>query len=141
MRHLRETIFLPLVLDWDETGNTYWIVDASFAVYNDMKSYSDGAMTFGSGALIAMSTKQKLNTTSSAEVELVGVSDSLPSNLWAAYFINAQGSGVNGYKCGKRNILYQDNESCIKLASNGKASRVASAPDTVTSDTLLSPIE
>ena len=30
MRHLRETMFLPLVLGWDEIGNTYWRVDASF---------------------------------------------------------------------------------------------------------------
>ena len=66
-----------------------------------------------------MSTKQKLNTTSSTESEIVGASDSLPFNLWAAYLINAQSSG---YKFGKRNILYQDNESCIKHASNGKIS-------------------
>jgi len=78
MRHLRETIFLPLVLGWDETGNTYWSVDASFAVHNDMKSHTGGVMTLGSGALIAMSTKQKLKTISSTEAELVGVSDSLP---------------------------------------------------------------
>ena len=122
MRHLRETIYLPLVLGWDETGNTYWSVDASFAVHNDMKSHTGGVMTLGSGALIAMSTKQKLNTTSSTEAELVGVSDSLPFNIWAAYFIKAQGLGVTDYKYGKRNILYQDNESCIKLANNGKAS-------------------
>ena len=108
MRHLRETIFLPLVLGWDETDNTYWSMDASFAVHNDMKSYTGGVMTLCSGTLIAMPTKQKLNTTSSTEPELVGVSDSLPSNLWAAYLITAQGSGVNGYKFGKRNI-YQDN--------------------------------
>ena len=91
------------------------------AVHNDMKSHTGGVMTLGS-ALIAMSTKQKLNTTSSTEAELVGESDGLLFNLWAAYFITAQGSGVSGYKFGKRNILYQDNESCIKLASNGKAS-------------------
>ena len=69
-----------------------------------------------------MSTKQKLNTTCFTEAELAGVSDSLPFNLWAAYFLTAQGSEVSGCKFGKRNILYQDNESCIKLASNGKAS-------------------
>ena len=70
----------------------YWSVDASFAVHNDMKSHTGGRMTLGNGALIAMSTKQKLNTTSSAEAELVGVSDSLPFNLRAAYFIMAQGN-------------------------------------------------
>ena len=65
MRHLRETIFLPLSLGWDGIGNIYWSVDASFAVHNGMKSHTGGVMSLGSGALIAMSTKQKLNTTSS----------------------------------------------------------------------------
>ena len=40
----------------------------------------------GSGALIAMSTKQKLNTTSSTEPELVAVNDSMLFNMWAKYF-------------------------------------------------------
>ena len=79
-------------------------------------------MSLGTGALIAMSTKQKLNTNSSTEAELVGVSDSMPFNVWATYFFKAQGREVADYKLGKRNILLQDNESCIKLANNGKAS-------------------
>ena len=90
MRHLRETIFLPFVLGQDETDNTYWSVDASFAVHNDIKSHICGVMTLDSGALIATSTKQKLNTTNSTEAELIGASDSLPFNLSTAYFLTAQ---------------------------------------------------
>jgi hypothetical protein len=41
----------------------------------------------------------------------------MPFNMWATYFSKAQGGDI-----GKRNILFQDNESCIKLATNGKAS-------------------
>ena len=124
MRHLRKTVFLPLSLGWDGTGNIYWSVDASFAVHNDMKSHTGGVMSLGAGALIAMSTKQKLNTTSSTEAELVGVSDSMPFNMWCTYFFKAQGRAVGkgNIVIGKRNVLYQDNESCIKLAKNGKAS-------------------
>ena len=122
MRYLRETIFLPLILGWDGTGNIYWSVDASFAVHNDMKSHTGAVMTLGVGALLSSSTKQKLNTTSSTEAELVGVSDSMPFNIWAAHFFEAQGRSYKEYKIGKRNILFQDNESCIKLAKNGKAS-------------------
>ena len=91
-----------------------------------MQSHTGAVVSLGKGTLIAMSTKQKLNTTSSTEAELVGVSDSMPFNrlicLWATYFFEAQGQGVTNYKLGIRNILYQDNESCIKLANNGKAS-------------------
>ena len=86
MRHLRETIFLPLVLGWDGTGNIYWSVDASFAVHGDMKSHTGTVMSLGYGALIALSMKQKLNTTSSTEAKLVGVSDSMPFNMWSTYF-------------------------------------------------------
>ena len=79
-------------------------------------------MSLGTGALIAMSTKQKLNTTSSTEAELVGVRDSMPFNMWVTYFVKAQGRGVADYKIRKRNLLFQDNESCIKFANNGKES-------------------
>ena len=127
MRYLRETIFLPLILGWDGTGNIYWSVDASFAVHNDMKSHTGAVMTLGVGALLSSSTKQKLNTTSSTEAELVDVSDNMPFNIWAAHFFKAQGRSYTEYESGKyeigkRNILFQDNESCIKLAKNGKAS-------------------
>jgi len=97
MRYLRDTIFLPLVLGWYETGNIYWSVDASFAVHSDMRSHTGAVMSLGKGALIAMSTKQKLNTTSSTEAELVGVSDSMPFNMWGTYFFKAQGKGVTDY--------------------------------------------
>ena len=81
-------------------------------------------MSLGNGAMIGMSTKQKLNTTSSTEAELVGVSDSMPFNMWCTYFFKAQGQevGEDNIVIGKRNVLYQDNESCIKLAKNGKSS-------------------
>ena len=36
MRYLRDTVFLPLVLGWDKSGNIYWSVDASFAVHSNM---------------------------------------------------------------------------------------------------------
>ena len=89
-----------------------------------MKSHTGGELSLGTGSVIAMSTKQKLNTTSSTEAELVGVSDSLGFNMWCTYFFKAQGQelGDGNVAIGDRNILYQDNESCIKLAKNGKAS-------------------
>ena len=60
--YVKETIFLPLVLGWDETGNIYWYVDASFAVHQNMRSHTGGVMTFGKGAVLSVSTKQKKST-------------------------------------------------------------------------------
>ena len=62
-----------------------------------------------------MSRKQKLNTRSSTEGELVGDDDASQMILWTKHFMNAQGFDVE-------NILYQDNKSTIKLLENGKKS-------------------
>lgn len=129
--YLKETLHIPLVLGADGSNNVYWYVDASFAVHKDMKSHTGGVMTLGQGAVISMSTKQKLNTKSSTEAELVGVDDALPFNIWSHYFLKWQGyhsMGINPNTSekqgvlGERNILYQDNTSSIKLENNGKAS-------------------
>ena len=52
-------------------------VDASYGVYDDMKGYTGGCVTFGQGAVMSKSTKQTLNTKSSTETEIVGNSDYL----------------------------------------------------------------
>ena len=129
--YLKETLHIPLVLGTDGSNNVYWYVDASFAVHKDMKSHTGGVMTLGQGAVISMSTKQKLNTKSSTEAELVGVDDALPFNIWSHYFLKWQGCHAMGVDpqnsakqgvLGERNILYQDNTSSIRLENNGKAS-------------------
>jgi hypothetical protein len=63
------------------------------------------------------STKQKLNTRSSTETDIVGAHDFMPAICWTRYFMKAQGYGV------KDNVLFQDNKSSILLEKNGKASR------------------
>ena len=92
------------------------VCDASFAVHPDFKSHTGGGMTYGTGMPITKSRKQKLNTQSSTEVELVGADDMATMILWTKLFMEAQ-----GYKL-KKNILYQDNKSTILLENNGKQS-------------------
>jgi hypothetical protein len=62
------------------------------------------------------STKQKLNTCSSTETEIVGPDESILEICWTWYFMKAQGYGF------KDNVLFQDNNSSILLEKNGKAS-------------------
>jgi len=116
IKYLKGTRDLPLILGSDGTGVVKWYVDASFAVHPNMRSHTGGAVTLGRGCPIVTSTKQKLNTRSSTESELVGVDDLMPSILWTRYFLKAQGYEVN------ENILFQDNKSSILLEKNGKAS-------------------
>ena len=65
---------------------------------------------------MSTSTKQKLNTCSSTETEIVAVDDTMPQVLWTNYFLDAQGYGP------KKTIIYQDNKSAILLETNGRAS-------------------
>ena len=140
--YLRTTAFLPLVLGADGTGNVYWFVDASFAVHKDMRSHTGAVMTFGHGAVVSMSTKQKIKTKSSTEAELVGADDALPFNIWCYYFLQWQGyhaAGCNPItdppkdgsnkaaeldkpRLGKTNVMFEDNTSAMQLMNNGKAS-------------------
>jgi hypothetical protein len=82
---------MPLTLEADELYVLKWWVDASYAVHPDMRSHTGGAMTLGKGVVFGTSTRQKLNTKSSTEAELVGVNDVMPQALWTRYFIEAQG--------------------------------------------------
>ena len=77
IKYLRETIHLPLLIGWDKSGVLTWSVDAAFAVHEDMQSHTGAALTMGKGALLSLSTKQKINTKSSTEAKLVGVDDAM----------------------------------------------------------------
>jgi hypothetical protein len=105
-----------LILSADDLQVIKWYVDASFAVHPDFRSHTGGVATFGKGAPYSMSRKQKLNTRSSTEAELVGADDMSTMILWTKLFMEAQGYEI------KKNILFQDNKSAILLETNGKKS-------------------
>jgi hypothetical protein len=69
----------------------------------------------GEGTVQSISRKQKLNTKSSTESELVGAHDVSIMILWTKLFLEEQGYEI------EKNILYQDN-SAILLETNGKKS-------------------
>ena len=73
-------------------------------------------MTLGEGAVMNFSRKQKVNTRSSTETEIVGVDDAIPDVLWSLYFMQAQGYGTEIAR------IFQDNNSAILLEVNGRAS-------------------
>ena len=126
MRYLRATKEMLLTLEADSLHRMCWWVAALFAVHPDMKSHTGGVLMMRKGAIHTGSTKQKLNTRSSTEVEIVGVDDLMPQVLWTRYFMEAQGYKVSD------NIVYQDNESAIRLKKTQK-DQAANAPDTSTS--------
>jgi hypothetical protein len=90
IKYLRSTNFMPLVLGWDGSGVLTWSVDASFAIHNDMRSHTGAVLSMGQGAIMSMSSKQKINTKSSTEAELVGVDDAMNFVVWIQLFMGEQ---------------------------------------------------
>jgi hypothetical protein len=113
---LRRDYARPLVLGAKNDGLLMWYMDALFAVHPNMWGHTGGGLTMGRGFPFAVSTKQKLNTRSSTESELVGINDMMPIIIWTCYFLLSQGYGV------VENLLLQDNKSSILLKRNGRAS-------------------
>jgi hypothetical protein len=116
MRYLNGTREDVLTLSVDDPHIIKWHVDASFAVHPDFRSHTGGVMTYGQGACQSISRKQRLNTRSSTEAELVGADDNATKILWTKLFMEAQGYKITS------NILYQDNKSAILLETNGQKS-------------------
>jgi hypothetical protein len=75
LEYLNGTLDLYLTLGADDLNTIQTWVDASYAVHPDMKSHTGGVISMGIVGLMCKSTKQKLNTKSSTEAELVGATD------------------------------------------------------------------
>ena len=66
--------------------------------------------------MIGISCKQKLNSKSSTEDELVAGDDASGEIIWTNCFVESLGYQVN---C---TVVYQDNQSAILLEKNGEES-------------------
>ena len=123
VRYVRATVYLPLIIGSDGTGNMVWSIDASFAVHMDMKSHTGYCLTLGTGAPISGSLSQKINTRSSTESELVGVDDVISlvewSSLYSKYQVEKYPKDHPLKDLGKKNLVKQDNTSTIKMLKGG----------------------
>ena len=110
---MKVTINDLLIIGADILRDLHVWVDASHAVHANMIGNTGGTMSMGTGTLHNESSKQKLNTRSTTESEVVGVSEYLPYDIWQVNFFGAQGYHI------KNNYIYQDNESAIRMERNG----------------------
>jgi hypothetical protein len=112
-----DSVLMPLVLGWDGSGVLTWSVDASFAIHNDMRSHTGAVLWLGHGALMSMSSKQKINTKSSTEAELVSVDDAMNFVVWIQLFMGEQLKTVSNdsalSKFMHQSVILQDNTSTI----------------------------
>jgi hypothetical protein len=116
MRYLNKTRNLVRIMRADNLNMIKWYIDAAHTVHADLKGHTGGALTLGKGAITTKSNKQKLNTRSSTETEIVGVEDLMPEILWTNLFLQAQGYEAKG------TILYQNNKSTMIWMKNGRQS-------------------
>ncbi len=116
-KYLENTKDLVLILEADQ-GPILWnrlLPDAAFAVHPDYKSHTGICYTLGKGAVTTTSAKQKLNTRSSTEAELVAANEAAVQAMWIRNFLEAQGYD-------SKTTIYQDNTSAILLEKNGRES-------------------
>ena len=120
--YLKETVHLPLVVGADDSGRLTWNIDASFTVHPDCKSHTAACLTLGHSSILSISEKQRINTKSSTEAELVGVDDALNFVIWLRHFFESQVRSVNINSplkpLGSDVTIEQDNTSTIQLARN-----------------------
>ena len=115
IKYIRATKHLGIRLSADKCLAVMAYIDASFAPHTDMKSHTGAMITLGRGPYFTKSSVQKINTLSSSEAELVGLSEGMGQVLWTRNFLEAQ-----GYKMGPAKV-FEDNQSTIKLAENGES--------------------
>ena len=78
--HMARYVSLKNILEMDI------FIDASHAVHPDMKGHTGGCTSTGVGVIHSRSSKQRLNTKSSTESELVRASEYIPFAIWMLYF-------------------------------------------------------
>ena len=117
LQYIYGTLKIKRVISLDLYRKMNIFIDASHACHKNMRGQTGGCISIGKGVLHTRLSKQTLNSKSSTETKLIGSSDYLPYALWYIYFFRSQ-----GYEK-KYQILYQDNESTIKLLRNGKQSK------------------
>ena len=90
-------------------------IDSSHASHGDYRGHTGVFITLGKGAIQAISTKQSINTKSSAESELVAASDGATPAINVLNIVKCQGIAVHQL------IIEQDNQSTLAMIANGRA--------------------
>lgn len=113
--YLSQTLMCYLTLTCESLDKLTWYVDGSYASHSDMRGQSGAVLIAGDCAVLFRSSKQKVNTRSSTETELIAIDDSLPTIQWTHNFLKEQGYDLN-------TEIKEDNRSTMFLMKNGRLS-------------------
>jgi hypothetical protein len=115
LKYVNGTRSMGLRLVHDPTHTVHAYIDASYGVHDDYRSHTGMVISLGAGSIDARSTKQKLNTKSSTEAELVGLSDMCSKVIWHREFLIGQGIDTPPAR------VYQDNQSTMHMVDHGSS--------------------
>ena len=117
LKYLNGTRYLKLILSADAMNFTiHWYIDGSHQIHEDCWGQTGSLVFFEAGAVSSSSNKQKSNTKSSTETEIIALHDKLSDVIWMRYFVECQGYTID--EC----IIFQDNMSALSLEKNGRMS-------------------
>ena len=115
-KYTQDTIGLPLIPSIKNSGNIELYINAAFPAQKVIRRHTGGLMTMVIGGAYVQYSFKKLSTNNSTESKLVGVDNVLTQMIWTQYFLKDQGYDI------RDNVIYQDNQSNIKLKKNGRIS-------------------
>jgi hypothetical protein len=115
LAYLKHTMKYHLTLACKKIDTLTWYIDGSYAIHADMKGQSGAVLVTGGCVVLTQSNKQKVNTRSSTESELIAVDDALPMVQWTKSFMAEQGYDLD-------TLIKEDNRSTMLLMTNGRLS-------------------
>ena len=114
LKYLNGTRYLKLILSADAMNFAiHWYIDGSHQIHKDCPGQTGSLVIFGAGAVLSSLNKQKSNTKSSTETEIIALHDKLSDVIWMRYFVECQGYTID--EC----IIFQDNMSALSLEKSG----------------------
>ena len=113
--YLLSTGDLHLTLRCSEIKDLVRYTDGSYATHEDMRGQNGAVLITGNCTVLFRSNKQKINTRSSTESELLAVDVALPTVQWTRNFMSEQGYNSETH-------LKEDNQGTMLMMKNGKLS-------------------
>ena len=113
LKYLNGDRYRGIVIEPGDTLELKGYIDASYGVHSDFKSHTGCVIALGAGPVYVKSSKQKIVTKSSAEAELVGLSDECSQIIGCRSFLLAQGYDLPSA------TVYQYNQSTMAMAEKG----------------------
>jgi hypothetical protein len=113
-QYIRRVKHVPLRMKFTPgmvIGHYDMYIDASHGTHDDMRGQSGVCMMYGGACILGKSMKQKITTKSSAETELVALSDHAGLAIHGQRFLQSLG---HVGEC----IIFQDNTSTKEMISN-----------------------